>query len=281
MKKKKNKQTKQINKGTFIPFPKIGALKQIVQTVNHTAHYVGQDDNDDPIYDPTIKNPTLNFSGTVKLHGTNAGVSYSRKEGIYAQSRERTICIDDDNFGFAMFVEKNKDTFMKMFEQLSEYIVDDNTVITIFGEWAGKGIQKNVALNKIDKFFAIFAIKISVSLETRYFLADETVKDFKSIDNRIFNTRDWANWKIDLDFDNIERSISTLVDLTNKVEKLCPVGEYFGINGIGEGIVWVHHHIIIIKKDNKLFFSDGIEIKNEELINNIKTFNDGVNFCVL
>jgi hypothetical protein len=29
-----------------------------------------------------------------------------------------------------------------------------------------------------------------------------------------------------------------LVELTNQVEKECPVGKYFGISGIGEGIVW-------------------------------------------
>jgi hypothetical protein len=227
----------------FISFPKIGQLRSLISTINHKAHYAGQDENDNPIYDPSKKNPVLTFTGSVKLHGTNAGVSFSRKTGIYAQSRERLIFIDDDNHGFAMFVERNKEAFEKLFEPFYKYLKDDNSIITIFGEWAGKGIQSGVAISQLDKFFAIFDVKISLSLEDRFFLPISEWKDLKNEDVRIFNTQDAQTWSIDLDFEDklsLEQSIQNMIEITAEVEKQCPFGYLHGVSGIGEGVVWVH-----------------------------------------
>jgi len=224
----------------FISFPKITLIKQIVQNVNHTAHYVGQDENDQPIYDHTILNPSLKFTGSVKLHGTNAGVCYSRAEGIWAQSRKNVITIEKDNAGFAMFVERNKEAFQELFNQLDEYIVDDNTIITIFGEWAGGNIQKGVAINGLEKFFAIFGVKISITKENRFWLTEDVYSKLKNHDARIFNTLDWETYEIEIDFNNVEKSIQKLIDITDAVEKQCPVGKWFGNEGVGEGVVWLH-----------------------------------------
>ena len=230
----------------FISFPKIGVLRSLISTINHKAHYAGQDENDNAIYDPSKRNPKLTFTGSVKLHGTNAGVSYSRKTGVFAQSRERLIFIDDDNHKFAMFVERNKEAFEKLFEPFHKYIENDDTFITIFGEWAGKGIQSGVAISQLDKFFAIFDVKISLSLENRFFLDPDEWKDLKNEENRIFNIQDSQSWSIDLDFEDkieLEKSIQKMIDITDEVEKQCPFGHLHGSDGIGEGVVWIHRGI--------------------------------------
>ena len=94
-----------------ISYPKIGQFRNVIADINRMITYVGQDDNDEPIYDHSIPKPTLVFKGTVKLHGTNAGVCYNHQQGIWAQSRSRVITPVKDNAGFAFFVENNKQTF--------------------------------------------------------------------------------------------------------------------------------------------------------------------------
>lgn len=225
----------------FISFPKIGALRNIVKDIDHATHYVGQDDDDNPIYDTDRKNPVLKFKGTVKLHGTNAGVSYNSVDGIWTQSRKNIITTEQDNAGFAAFVEDNINVFERFFASVSQYIRDENTIVTIFGEWAGNNIQAGMAINGIPKFYAVFAVKISYSREERLFLADEEWEHIKDHDIRIYNVQEWKSWEIEIDFNNVEGAIPRLLEITDDVEKQCPVGLYFGKEGAGEGVVWVHH----------------------------------------
>ena len=77
----------------FISFPKIGQFRQVIKHVVDSARYFGKDINGDAIFNPTLPVPTLTFEGTVKLHGTNAGVTINRDGEIWAQSRENVISV--------------------------------------------------------------------------------------------------------------------------------------------------------------------------------------------
>ena len=112
------------------------------------------------------QNPSFNipdivtFTGSVKLHGTNAGVCFNNKVGMFCQSRNNIINLTYDNQGFAFFVEKNKAKFEEFFKIISEKYninLDENT-ISIYGEWCGERIQKGVALTQLPKCFCIFDI---------------------------------------------------------------------------------------------------------------------------
>lgn len=81
---------------------------------------------------------------TEKIDGTNACIRILDGK-VTAQSRKRLIRVGDDNFGFAAWVEENKDELTK---QLG-YGVH-------FGEWFGEGIQKN-PLGIEGKRFALFS----------------------------------------------------------------------------------------------------------------------------
>jgi hypothetical protein len=63
--------------------------------------------------------------------------------GVWAQSRTRLITPDDDNFGFAKWVEKN-----------AEQLIEDLGVGYHYGEWWGQGINRGYGLD--HKRFSLF-----------------------------------------------------------------------------------------------------------------------------
>jgi hypothetical protein len=65
--------------------------------------------------------------------------------GVYAQSRKRLITPQDDNFGFAKWVQAN-----------AEGLVEALGVGLHFGEWFGSGIQRGYGLPKGEKRFYLF-----------------------------------------------------------------------------------------------------------------------------
>ena len=80
---------------------------------------------------------------TEKMDGTNACVVVENSEVVAVQSRNRFIKIGDDNMGFAVWVEQNKDELVKLGDGYH------------FGEWVGEGIQKNPH-NLTGKHFYLF-----------------------------------------------------------------------------------------------------------------------------
>lgn len=229
----------------MIKFPSIEQFRSIVANINRQYNFVGLDENGEAIYDQSLPKPILKFKGTVKLHGTNAGVSYNTKSGIWAQSRENIITPEKDNAGFAFFVHSHETDFVKLFLEVStkENIDLDNNTITIYGEWVGKGIQKGVGISNIDKSFFIFGVKITPHTETEeetranpaYWVDSSYLRD---VIVRIFNIEDFKTYEIDIDFNMPQLIQNTLSDLTIEVENECPVAKTFGESGVGEGIVW-------------------------------------------
>ena len=137
----------------LIKFPSINQFNAVVKEVRRKYEWIGNDENGDPMYDETLPKPTLAFKGTVKLHGTNAGVVY-KNDDIYAQSRERLISVEDDNAGFAKFVKENEEAFRKLFQEVfdNNVLADKDSNIVIYGEWAGSNIMKGTAINNIENF---------------------------------------------------------------------------------------------------------------------------------
>jgi len=91
----------------MIKWPSIGQYSTVVKTVQHQSSYVGMDADGKAVFDKSRKAPSLRFEGTAKLHGTNASValSFDNVDNLWAQSRENIITPENDNAGFAKFVE--------------------------------------------------------------------------------------------------------------------------------------------------------------------------------
>jgi hypothetical protein len=231
-----------MTKKKMIKFPKIGQFRNTIKNVEESCKVFEKNENGEYILKEIKPLPTLRFKGTVKLHGTNAGVTYDKNsKELYAQSRENVISIEKDNAGFAFFVESKKDVISNIISKVDS---KDADYITVFGEWCGGNIQKNVAICELEKMFVIFGVKLSYDDEERgnVYLKDEDFKVYSSENDRIFNILDFKTFEKEIDFSNPKLIQNELVEITNEVENECPVGKHFGVKGIGEGIIWKFTH---------------------------------------
>jgi len=200
----------------FIPFSKIGQFRNAVKDMRH-------------IMGTNPEKTTFAFQGTVKLHGTNAAVGYCPdSDSLYAQSRSRIITPDDDNYGFAKWVDANATALKALLVKLG-----GGKPAIVYGEWAGKNIQKGVALTELEKFFCIFRIKVDGSHRPLCIPAGYLPEI-----SRAYCVTDFATYNITVDALHPEKVVNVLNSITNDVEKQCPVGADFGVDGIGEGVVW-------------------------------------------
>lgn len=227
----------------MIKFPSIEQFRHVIHHVKTHAQYAGKDENGDAIYDQSKPIPTLKFRGTIKLHGANAGIVYDcLNDEITYQSRERELSLTSDNAGFMLAQKQNEELWRGYFKS----IIEDDTnseefkieKIAIFGEWCGSGIQKGVAINQLPKMFVIFAAKIiwadGFTAWSRY---EDSTTDDVGIPN-VYDINDFPTFEIEVDFNHPELAQNKMIEITEEVEKECPVGKAFGISGIGEGVVW-------------------------------------------
>ena len=231
-------------------FPSIDQYRNTIKTIKDRCEYHG------------LPLPTITFNGSVKLHGTNAGIVKDLSTGeIWAQSREQLITPESDNAGFARFVADNRIHFQQLFTIAQDLCgpgdaVLNPTHLAIYGEWCGKGIMKGVAINQLDKMFVIFGLRVINDVgETpvmRWFNCDELliltgelqhpngdgVMELDHTKPRIFCIESFQTWQVDVDFSKPELAQNELSAITVAVEAECPVGKAFGVSGVGEGVVW-------------------------------------------
>lgn len=282
-----------------VRFSSIGQYRDIITSVAKIASH-----NNEPL-------PTLRFRGLVKLHGTNAAIVYDpttkseTNDGIQIQSRNNVYGpITKNNvqekdqgkdhgkdqgkeaghMGFNEFAHQPE--IVKLVEYIYEcctnsHSTNEHKIMIIYGEWAGKGIMKNVAISEFEKGFYIFGILCyplktvtsqNVSAEDKAAEDKEQSKparDLNEVDDekidldtpqgngqgnwydianlklppgaakvRLFNLMDFEHWELDIDFKDPKAVQNRIVEITNQVEKVCPVGYALGTSGIGEGVVW-------------------------------------------
>lgn len=206
----------------FTEFPSIGQYRDIVTKIRKS--------NKSGVL------PTVTFRGTVKLHGTNAAVGITGDQ-LWVQSRNNVITPEKDNCGFARFVSNPEVT------SYFKSMCDGVGTLIVFGEWCGTGIQKGVAISELSKRFVIFAVKQDDTWVT-------DIERFTNPELNIWNILQFPTWLITIDFENPELSRNSLVEITTEVERQCPVAKYFGVEGIGEGVVWSstdYMHIFKVK----------------------------------
>lgn len=224
-----------------IKYPSTGQFRNVVKSVLERNSFAGLDEDGKAIYDPSVKKPVLTAKGTVKLHGTNAGVSYSNTHGMWAQSKEQIITIESDNAGFAFFAHANEDFFVKSLKEFAEAngIDLDTNSITVYGEWAGEGVQKGTGINNQPKSLFVFGVKVSKP-------GDEDFKSYwinasefpRNPEKNIYNIYDFKTYEVEIDFSRPDLAQNKMIEIMQEVEKECPVAKELGHEGIGEGNVW-------------------------------------------
>jgi len=207
----------------FVPFPHIESLKHLDRNLRRSGSYAELP-------------ATLTYRGTVKLHGTNAGIRQLEPDGdLYVQSRNRMISVASDNFGFAAFVEQQTRPLKGLFAKLREALPLDRAgaPCTLFGEWCGCGIQKDVAVGTLPKFFAIFAVRVD---ETYWDLA--SLPDLQAVDARVYSVLQFGTYHLQLSSCDVMAGKAEIERATAAVCERCPAGLLLSAVGRGEGIVW-------------------------------------------
>lgn len=232
--------------------------------------------------------PTLSFTGTVKLHGVNVGVLFDVDENqeiihMTAQSRNNELSIEKDHYGFCAFTQQSltleflKETANKIIQESSKPV----DKIVVFGEFCGKSIQSKVAIQELDRMFVVFDILVVYQDGSQNY-QPEFMSLFENSEIRVFNINMFKTWHLDIDFNNPEEAQTKLIELTEQVEKECPVAKHFGVLGIGEGVVWrsdklYNNKVLRFKVKGELHSvtkADKIANIDIEQLNNVKEFVD-------
>ena len=179
------------------------------------------------------------YRGKIKLHGTNAGIRITNKQ-IFAQSRSRTITPGDDNMAFARWVADNEQKI------LDNVITPEDTTLTIFGEWCGKGIMSGVAISDIDKkVFVVFAVQYGDSDDDNALILTDPTEIEQLINVEAFDdvyVLPWATDVIEINFldkDQMAEQLEIINELVDEVEQCDPwVKKVFNVEGVGEGLVF-------------------------------------------
>lgn len=236
---------KNANMKKHINYPKIKQFRQVVSDINHSSSFVGLDQDEKPIYNNALKKPVVTFNGTVKLHGTNASFCYNKELGFWTQSRGQIITPESDNGGFSKYAYSIKDELMQLITDISttQGIDLEESIISVYGEWAGQGIQKGVGISTLEKAFYIFGIKVSAYNDESKDAYWIDYKGFKNEDARVYNMLDFKTYSVDVDFSMPQLSQNVFAEITQDVESECPVAKHFGVdNGLGEGVVWTANY---------------------------------------
>ena len=128
-------------------FPKIGGFHNVVKTMEYRAEYEGQ------------SLAPQKYRAKLKLHGANMAVRIQQDGGLTCQSRNQDL--EAGGFQFPLFVKERTAYFSGLANPAHELVV--------FGEWAGSGIQRSVAVSKIEqKVFFVFAVMERVETGQHY-----------------------------------------------------------------------------------------------------------------
>lgn len=235
-------------------YASIEQFRHVVDTVNSRATYIGRDEHDMPLYDASRPRPTLTFTGTVKLHGANAGIGFALPSGQwYAQSRERVLSLEADNAGFCAFIseerhEAARQAMLQAARAVAQSLAIDLTAalsVTYFGEFCGPRVNMKAAIGQVGHAFYGFGVSVRFPEDRDIWLPLDAVKhayrqlvapDQASPDLRFIT--DFPQYAITIDFNHPEAALDELERLTREVEAQCPVAQALGQPGIGEGIVW-------------------------------------------
>lgn len=188
------------------------------------------------------------YRAKVKLDGTNAAVRF--RNGVLEgyQSRTRDVTPEDDNAGFARWASDVPWPSGPYFPQLPGL-----PVVAVHGEWAGPGVQKGTSVSKIpQKSFFVFAVEFSSeSLDPdtgdwaeRILQADPDVIEtwFGHLSEQGVHVLPWYGEEVCVDLndrDAVTRWAEAINAQVEAVEACDPyVKEVFGVEGVGEGLVF-------------------------------------------
>lgn len=171
----------------------------------------------------------VSYRAKVKLHGTHAAVRVPALGGgeVVAQSRNNSLNIENDNFGFAAWTAK---------QHWPRYAFP----YVAFGEWVGPGVQTGVALADIpERVFVVYSADVGEHLTVRgpadILVDPDTLRELLPKHHVL----PWFGPEFFLDFETDNTSVmDNLNQLVDCIDGECPwTKTNFGVSGHGEGLV--------------------------------------------
>jgi len=253
----------------FIKWPSISGFHNIRKSLEKIKEYEGG----------AFTYPKLDYKCKVKLHGTNSGV-HLHSDGTFAvQSRSRILTPEHDNLGFYRWTQDRKNHFEKWAKSAGRNL-------TVFGEFCGEGIQKGVAVSKIErKIFVVFAVQVD---ENTLITDPEEINGYV-LEHEDIKVLPWYDANFFIDYSNTDLLRAVIKDINaevDKVEKEDPwVKEVFGVSGIGEGLVFYPYKEYDRDRISLLMFKakgekHQVAVQNKpvqldpEVLNSINEFSD-------
>lgn len=224
----------------FEKFPSIEQYRHIIKELSERSQFVGKDADGKAIYDKTKPLPTINFTQTVKIHGTNGGVILFKDGTIRTQSRNRVLSPESDNNGFDKWVAERADYWRIAANNRLFNLHPAADKIVVYGEFAGENIQKNVAVTDTPKSFYVFSVVGFIDNKPIH----HSSYDFDFVDNElsIYSIFQFPHQQISIDLNRADEYIPQLQEIALAIENECPVGKFHGVSGIGEGAVFTAYY---------------------------------------
>ena len=173
----------------------------------------------------------INLYGTPKLHGTNIGVAFYKNGEHSIQCRNRLVTIDNDHYSICKWLNEDRINYLK--NNLKQFIPKDYNVFIVYGEYAGKGIQKGVAISEMERFFAPFVIRV-IGDDYDYYIKPRDI-DFNLWNDelRIYNLFN-AQYSIQVDLLNldIQKLIEEIKSYVDGCELEDKFAQYFLVTSI-------------------------------------------------
>jgi len=113
--------------------------------------------------------------------------------------------------------------------------------VLIAGEWIGQKVQKHAGLGiaKLPLSFVIVSARVN---DTWVRDGDYTGPEIEREDARIFNVIRGGMWKEHVELAELEAVETKLSEISEQVAQKCPFAASFGMEGVGEGVVWKMNH---------------------------------------
>ena len=141
----------------------------------------------------------VDFTGTVKIHGTNITVIFRKDGGSpQIQSRNRIITPESpatDNSGAAAFLTPWLAQLRRETERALGTQYADWKEVMIAGEYAGQGIQKGVGVSRLEKFYVVFGVRVD-----GLWMPGEVWRGVRVEQGRVFNIFDFRTFRVRIDF---------------------------------------------------------------------------------
>lgn len=202
---------------------------------------------------PEAYRPQVSLRGKIKLHGMNTAFG-AGPDGIWAQSREHILTPALDPGGARTTLLG----FADRFAQENASLIDmEGFTFTVFGEWAGTGVQKKDAITQIGrKMFFPFLVSFhgpgftarpeDRRAERRQILVDtapERIREWIGFEDPSLFVMPWDGDAVTFDFadpERLEAAVEAINARSEAVGLSDPfVRDLFGVEGPGEGLVYV------------------------------------------